>query len=162
MFLVLSGVYSLCMMGSLSAVGDASGLQAEETRSPMTIKVDRDGIRNFNMPPSIHFIAKPSSLGVWEISGDTAAGKVAGVLKVESQNRGVFSGTVFLKSGQLLTTQVVKVLENGGLKATDLISEQAYSFTRGELLKGPDPSMSDEKVSALSSCLSFLSATEQP
>jgi hypothetical protein len=165
MFLVFSGVYSLCVMGSLSAAEAVSDIPLEEvaaeesTVSSLTIKVAPDGIRNLTIAPSIHFIAKPSSLGVWEISGDTASGKVAGVLKIESQNRGVFSGTVFLKSGQLLTTQVVKVLADGGLKATDLISEQTYSFTRADLVKGPDASMSDEKVSALSSCLSFLSAT---
>jgi hypothetical protein len=163
MFLVFSGVYSLCVMGSLPAVEAVSDIPPKEAASvALSVKVAPDGIKNLTITPSIHFIAKPSSLGVWEISGDTATGKVAGVLKVESQSRGVFSGTVFLKSGQLLTTQVVKVLSGGGLKATDLISEEAYSFTRDELLKGPDLSMPDEKVSALSACLSFLSATEQP
>ena len=162
MFLVFSGVYSLCLMGSLSAIEATSTLQVEERLPSVEIKVAPDGIRNLTIAPSIHFIAKPSSLGVWEISGETATGKVAGVLKIENQSHGVFSGTVFLKSGQLLTTQVVKVLSGGGMKATDLISEESYSFTRDELLKGPDPSMPDAKISALSSSLSFVSATEQP
>ncbi len=160
MFLVFSGVYSLCVMGSLSAVEAVSDIPLEEAAAAsLNVKVAPDGTRNVMISPSIHFIAKPSSLGVWEISGDTVAGKVAGVLKVESQSRGVFSGTVFLKSGQLLTTQVVKVLSGRGMSATDLISEETYSFSRDELLKGPDSSMVDEKISALSSCLSFLSAT---
>ncbi len=158
MFLVFSGVYTLCVMGSL--YGAELPSKIEETKT-MTLTVAPDGTRHLEIPAHSSFFAKPTSLGLWEISGDTRTGKVVGALKESGSTSYAFSGTVFLKTGQFLTTQTIEILPDGRMKTKDLISEDSFTFTKEEMLQGTDPSMPPSKIAALCAALSVVSVSAQ-